>query len=121
MVGTVAEAIRQKSHCSPELQSACAVGHADARVVERVYGKESPADLGRALERIPALAESIVLNLYGAPSKSDDSPESVDSPNSDFPPEIQRAPQDSNLRPSDSKGEDKPRGRRVLIPSLIPI
>ena len=81
------------------------LGHADARMVERVYGKQSPADLGRALERVPALAANTVLNLYGAPSKTDDSVEPVDSANPDNPPEIWRAPPDSNGRPADSKSD----------------
>lgn len=94
------------------------------RMIERVYGKQSSADLGRMLERVPALAADTMSNLYGDPSKIDDSVGSVDTANSENPAEIRRANwvPSMNVRSAlviDLGRERKRREFKLLEPPLV--
>lgn len=61
------------------------LGHTDSRMVERVYGRLSPGQLGAALEARLGGTGPTVLNLYGTPSDPSDRGDARDASQTPFP------------------------------------
>ena len=78
-----------------------AMGHKDTRMLERVYGRQTPEQLAAAMARAMGLTQRVCSTFVSAPTETADPVDEVDDDGSNAAsspaPEKQIAPQD--LRP----------------------